>query len=215
MRKLLLASVAVFALSSAAQAADAATTVQIGLANGSTVNQQGHVNNFSTTFQLGIVNSASTMQGTTSPSLNNPQLGDPDWRPWQLGHHLGRLPPATTPAGSARPRSSAYPPNNSAGVGQLGRISTSAPSRSTNQPRTSGCARAAYPELCSNGHDQAWWSGDRIAAPSGGTHMRINYLLATAVMLSALASVDAKPPTRSACCSSVRQISRPQRRPGR
>src|SRR3954469_5302104 len=71
MRKFLLASVAVFALSSAAQAANTATTVQVGLANGSSVDQQGHVNDSSTTFQLGLVNSASTMQGTTSPSLNN------------------------------------------------------------------------------------------------------------------------------------------------
>ena len=72
MRKLFLASVAVLALSSAAQAANTATTVQVGLVNGSSVLQQGLINDSSsTTFQLGIVNSATTMQGTSSASLNN------------------------------------------------------------------------------------------------------------------------------------------------
>lgn len=73
MRKLLLASAAVFALSSAAHAANTSTTFQVGGVNVSTVNQQGHVNDSSLTTQIGFVNSASTMQGTTSISLNNAQ----------------------------------------------------------------------------------------------------------------------------------------------
>jgi hypothetical protein len=71
MRKLFLASVAVFALSSAAQAANTSTTVQVGVVNGSSVTQNGLTNDSSSTSQLGLVNSASTMQGTSSPSLNN------------------------------------------------------------------------------------------------------------------------------------------------
>lgn len=71
MRKLLLASVAAFALSSAAQAGNTATTLQIGLVNGSSVDQQGHVNDSSTTVQVGLANGALTLQGTTTPSLNN------------------------------------------------------------------------------------------------------------------------------------------------
>lgn len=73
MRKLLLASAAVFALSSAAHAANTATTVQVGIANVSAVDQQGHVNDTSSTTQIGIFNAASTNQGTTSFSLNNAQ----------------------------------------------------------------------------------------------------------------------------------------------
>lgn len=71
MRKLFFASVAVFALSSAAQAANTSTTVQVGLVNGSSVTQNGLTNDTSSTSQLGLVNSASTMQGTSSASLNN------------------------------------------------------------------------------------------------------------------------------------------------
>ena len=71
MRKLFFASVAVFALSSAAQAANTSTTVQVGVVNGSSVSQQGLTNDTSSTSQLGIVNSATTMQGTSAASLNN------------------------------------------------------------------------------------------------------------------------------------------------
>jgi hypothetical protein len=71
MRKLLLASVAVFGLSSAAYADNTAITTQVGLVNGSLVDQQGHVNDNSTTAQFGFVNGALTFQGTTTPSLNN------------------------------------------------------------------------------------------------------------------------------------------------
>lgn len=71
MRKLFFASVAVLALSSAAQAANTSTTVQVGIVNGSTVSQQGLTNDTSSTSQLGIVNSATTMQGTSAASLNN------------------------------------------------------------------------------------------------------------------------------------------------
>src|SRR3569832_2364149 len=69
MRKLFFASVAVFALSSAAQAANTSTTVQLGVVNGSSVTQNGLTNDTSSTSQLGIVNTASTMQGTGSASL--------------------------------------------------------------------------------------------------------------------------------------------------
>jgi hypothetical protein len=71
MRKLFFASVAVLALSSAAQAANTSTTVQLGLVNGSSVTQNGLTNSSSSTTQVGILNGASTMQGTSSPSLNN------------------------------------------------------------------------------------------------------------------------------------------------
>ncbi|AWM08124.1 MULTISPECIES: curlin subunit CsgB [Bradyrhizobium] len=71
MRKLFFASVALFALSSAAQAANTSTTVQVGLVNGSSVTQNGFTNSSSSTSQLGLVNSATTMQGTSSASLNN------------------------------------------------------------------------------------------------------------------------------------------------
>lgn len=119
MRKLFFASVAVFALSSAAQAANTATTVQIGAVNGSSVNQQGHVNDSSTTFQLGLVNGASTMQGTTSPSLNNAssvtQIG-------VFGNAATTGQVATGNNTSSISQSTLFglPPNNSAGVGQIG-----------------------------------------------------------------------------------------------
>ncbi|MBR0839143.1 curlin subunit CsgB [Bradyrhizobium liaoningense] len=71
MRKLFFASVAVLALSSAAQAANTSTTVQVGLVNGSSVTQNGLTNSTSSTSQLGLVNNASTMQGTGAASLNN------------------------------------------------------------------------------------------------------------------------------------------------
>src|SRR5262245_16140056 len=71
MRKLILASVALFALTAGARADNTATTFQFGAANGSSVNQPGHVNDSSTTTQIGIVNGALTLQGTTTPSLNN------------------------------------------------------------------------------------------------------------------------------------------------
>ncbi|MCK1391281.1 curlin subunit CsgB [Bradyrhizobium sp. 1] len=71
MRKLLLASIAVFALSSAAQAANTSTTVQVGIINGSSVSQQGPTNNSASLSQLGIVNSGTAAQGTTSIGLNN------------------------------------------------------------------------------------------------------------------------------------------------
>src|SRR3954462_3833024 len=71
MRKLFFASVAVLALSSAAQAANTSTTVQVGVVNGSSVSQQGLTNDTSSTSQLGIINSATTMQGTSAASLNN------------------------------------------------------------------------------------------------------------------------------------------------
>jgi hypothetical protein len=71
MRKLFLASVAVFALSSAAHAANTATTVQIGGANSSAVTQNGVTNDSSSTTQIGFFNSATTSQGLGIPSLNN------------------------------------------------------------------------------------------------------------------------------------------------
>ena len=71
MRKFILASVAVLALSSAAQAANTSTTVQVGLVNGSSVSQNGLTNSTSSTSQLGLVNTATTMQGTSAASLNN------------------------------------------------------------------------------------------------------------------------------------------------
>lgn len=71
MRKLFFASVAVFALSSAAQAANTSTTVQVGIVNASSVTQNGLTNDSSSTAQVGILNGASTMQGTSSASLNN------------------------------------------------------------------------------------------------------------------------------------------------
>jgi major curlin subunit len=71
MRKLLLASVAALALSSAAQAGNSSTTVQIGVVNGASTTQNGFTNSSSSTNQLGLLNSATTMQGTSSISLNN------------------------------------------------------------------------------------------------------------------------------------------------
>ncbi|MCP3389041.1 curlin subunit CsgB [Bradyrhizobium sp. CCGB12] len=71
MRKFIFASVAVLALSSAAQAANTSTTVQVGLVNGSSVSQNGLTNSTSSTSQLGLVNTATTMQGTSAASLNN------------------------------------------------------------------------------------------------------------------------------------------------
>jgi major curlin subunit len=71
MRKLLLVSVAAFALSSAAQAGNSSTTVQIGAVNGASTTQNGLTNSSSSTTQLGLFNSATTMQGASSVSLNN------------------------------------------------------------------------------------------------------------------------------------------------
>ncbi|WGD56008.1 curlin subunit CsgB [Bradyrhizobium sp. CB1650] len=71
MRKLLLASATLLALSSAAHAANTATTVQMGGANSSTVTQNGVTNDTSNTTQVGFFNSATTLQGLGTPSLNN------------------------------------------------------------------------------------------------------------------------------------------------
>ena len=71
MRKFLLASVAVFALSSAAQAANTSTTVQLGVVNGSSTTQNGLTNDSSSTTQVGLLNGQTTLQGASSPSLNN------------------------------------------------------------------------------------------------------------------------------------------------
>ena len=77
------------------------------------------MNDSSTTFQLGIVNSASTMQGTTSPSLNNAssvtQIG-------VLGNSAttGQVATGNNTSGISQTTLFGFPPNNSAGVGQLG-----------------------------------------------------------------------------------------------
>ena len=118
MRKLLLASVAVFALSSAAQAANTSTTVQLGVVNSSSVTQNGLTNDSSSTTQVGILNGASTMQGVGSASLNNASTVN----------QIGVQNSATTGQvafgnnGSAITQNSFGPAalqNNSAGVGQL------------------------------------------------------------------------------------------------
>ncbi|WP_025036918.1 hypothetical protein [Bradyrhizobium sp. DOA9] len=118
MRKLFFASVAVLALSSAAQADNTSTTVQVGLVNGSSVSQQGLTNSTSSTSQLGIINSATTMQGTSSVSLNN----------GSTVNQIGVQNSATTGQvalgnnGSAITQNSFGPAalqNNSAAVGQL------------------------------------------------------------------------------------------------
>ena len=71
MRKFILASAAVLALSSAAQAGNTSTTVQVGLVNGASTIQNGLTNSSSSTSQLGFLNAATTMQGTSAASLNN------------------------------------------------------------------------------------------------------------------------------------------------
>ena len=71
MRKFILASAAVLALSSAAQAGNTSTTVQVGLVNGASTTQNGFTNSSSSTSQLGFLNTATTMQGTSAASLNN------------------------------------------------------------------------------------------------------------------------------------------------
>ncbi len=117
MRKLLLASAAVFALSSAAYADNTAITVQFGLANGSTVDQQGHVNDSSNTTQVGLVNGASTMQGTTTASLNNTSAV------LQIGAANGALTGQIATGNNTSTIgqfSIGGPPNNFAAVGQIG-----------------------------------------------------------------------------------------------
>lgn len=117
MRKLLLASVAVFALSSAAQAANTATTVQMGGSNTSSVTQNGVTNDTSHTTQVGFFNTATTLQGVGTPSLNNLSTVS------QTG---GIVNSATTMQNaffnntSTISQSSAFfaPPSNSATVGQ-------------------------------------------------------------------------------------------------
>jgi hypothetical protein len=119
MRKLFFASVAVLALSSAAQAANTSTTVQLGLVNGSSVTQNGLTNSSSSTTQVGILNGASTMQGTSSPSLNNAssvnQIGV------QNSATTGQVAFGNNTSGITQ---NSYGPaafqNNSAAVGQLG-----------------------------------------------------------------------------------------------
>lgn len=71
MRKLLLASVAALVLSSAAQAGNTSTTVQVGVINGASTTQNGLTNSSSLTSQMGLLNGATTMQGTSATSLNN------------------------------------------------------------------------------------------------------------------------------------------------
>jgi hypothetical protein len=117
MRKLFLASVAVFALSSAAHAANTATTVQMGGANSSSVTQNGVTNDSSSTTQIGFFNSATTLQGLGIPSLNNASTVS------QTG---GVVNTATTLQNAFGGNSSSIsqssfpllPPNNSATVGQ-------------------------------------------------------------------------------------------------
>jgi hypothetical protein len=76
------------------------------------------VNDSSTTFQLGLVNSASTMQGTTTPSLNNAssvtQIG-------VFGNTATTGQVATGNNSSSISQSTLFglAPNNSAAVGQL------------------------------------------------------------------------------------------------
>src|SRR3954469_10057904 len=53
------------------QAANTSTTAQLGVVSSSSVTQNGLTNDSSSTTQVGILNGASTMQGTSSPSLNN------------------------------------------------------------------------------------------------------------------------------------------------
>jgi len=116
MRKLFFASVAVLALSSAAQAANTSTVLQIGVVNGSSVNQQGTVNDSSSTTQLGFLNNASTMQGTTTPSLNNGssviQVGASNTAT------TGQVGLFNNTSGITQ-QSIGGPPSNSAAVGQL------------------------------------------------------------------------------------------------
>ena len=71
MRKLLLASIAAFALSSAAQAGNTSTTMQVGGVNVASTTQNGLTNSSSFTSQMGILNGATTSQGTSAASLNN------------------------------------------------------------------------------------------------------------------------------------------------
>ncbi len=71
MRKLLLASVAAMALSSAAQAGNTSTTFQVGVINGASTTQNGLTNSSSFTTQMGILNGATTLQGTSAASLSN------------------------------------------------------------------------------------------------------------------------------------------------
>ncbi len=117
MRKLLLASAAVFALSSTAYADNTAITVQAGRANGSFVDQQGHVNDSSTTTQIGLLNGAITLQGTTTPSLNNTsgvlQIGAVN------AAVTGQVATGNNTSGIGQ-FSIGGPPNNFAAVGQLG-----------------------------------------------------------------------------------------------
>jgi len=118
MRKFLLASVAVFALSSAAQAGNSSVTVQFGVVNGSSTSQQGLTNSVSSTSQIGFVNTASTAQGTTSISLNNGQ--STNQAGIQNSSSVTQL--AVGNNGSAVTQNSFGPAalqNNASGVGQL------------------------------------------------------------------------------------------------
>jgi hypothetical protein len=71
-RKLLIASTAVFALSTgAALAGNTATVTQTGVVNTSTVTQDGFTINRSTVTQLGVINNSTNQQGTNSPGFLN------------------------------------------------------------------------------------------------------------------------------------------------
>ena len=133
MRKLFFASVAVLALSSAAQAANTSTTVQLGVVNSSSITQNGLTNDSSSTSQLGIINGATTMQGTSSASLNNASTVN----------QIGMQNSATTGQvafgnnGSAITQNSFGPAalqNNAAGVAQLSVFGTN----------TSGVSQTAH-----------------------------------------------------------------------
>jgi major curlin subunit len=117
MRKLILAFVALIALTAGARADNTATTFQVGVVNGSSVNQQGHVNDSSTTTQVGLVNGALTLQGTTTPSLNNSSSV----------LQIGAVNAAATGQVATGNNTSTIgqfsiggPPNNFAAVGQIG-----------------------------------------------------------------------------------------------
>lgn len=125
MRKLLLASVAAFALSSAAQAGNTSTTVQVGAVNGASTTQNGLTNSSSFTSQLGILNAATTMQGTSATSLNNvsavSQIGV------QNSATTGQVAFGNNGSGITQ-NSFGFPTlqNNSASVGQLSIFGTNA-----------------------------------------------------------------------------------------
>jgi Curlin associated repeat len=67
-RKLMLATTAVIALSAGAQAANTVTTTQTGFSNTSTTTQNGFTNDSATLTQAGVFNTGTANQGLSSIS---------------------------------------------------------------------------------------------------------------------------------------------------